>query len=93
MAARLAPAGAPKKYTGGLQVMSSGLGRTGTSSLKKALELLYKDGGGKCYHMTEVIEGGGAFGHFDFWVSAAKVRGAPAWRCRTRAGARLALRT
>ena len=36
---------------GGLQVIGAGFGRTGTLSLKKALETL---GVGKCYHMAEV---------------------------------------
>ena len=37
----------------GLQVIGAGLGRTGTTSLKKALEHLL---GGPCYHMLEVRE-------------------------------------
>jgi hypothetical protein len=36
-----------------LQIIGAGLGRTGTSSLKAALEEL---GFGPCYHMTEVIK-------------------------------------
>jgi len=36
-----------------LQVIGSGFGRTGTLSLKKALEIL---GVGPCYHMTEVLK-------------------------------------
>lgn len=36
-----------------VQVIGAGWGRTGTSSLKKALEIL---GFGPCYHMTEVIK-------------------------------------
>lgn len=35
-----------------LQVVGAGLGRTGTHSLKQALEQLL---GGRCYHMTEVF--------------------------------------
>jgi Sulfotransferase domain len=35
-----------------LQVVGAGLGRTGTTSLKQALELLL---GGRCYHMIEVF--------------------------------------
>ena len=58
-------------YTGGLKVIGTGLGRTGTSSLKLALERLY---GAKCYHMTEVIENGGPFGWFDFWTDVSAVR-------------------
>ncbi len=37
----------------GLQVIGAGLGRTGTTSLKRALEHLL---GGPCYHMLEVRE-------------------------------------
>ncbi len=37
----------------GLQVIGAGLGRTGTASLKRALEELL---GGPCYHMFEVRE-------------------------------------
>jgi hypothetical protein len=36
-----------------LQVVGAGLGRTGTASLKEALELLLD---GRCYHMLEVFE-------------------------------------
>lgn len=36
-----------------LRVVGAGLPRTGTRSLKEALELLL---GGRCYHMTEVFE-------------------------------------
>lgn len=36
-----------------LRVVGAGLGRTGTASLKLALELLL---GGRCYHMLEVME-------------------------------------
>jgi Sulfotransferase domain len=36
-----------------LQVVGAGLGRTGTASLKQALELLLD---GRCYHMLEVFE-------------------------------------
>lgn len=38
---------------GGLRVLGAGLGRTGTSSLKAALELLL---GGRCYHMQVLHE-------------------------------------
>jgi hypothetical protein len=37
----------------GLQIIGAGLGRTGTTSLKLALEDLL---GGRCYHMFEVRE-------------------------------------
>ena len=36
-----------------LRVVGAGLGRTGTNSLKVALERLL---GGRCYHMFELIE-------------------------------------
>ena len=36
-----------------LQVIGAGLGRTGTTSLKIALEKLL---GGRCHHMEDVIE-------------------------------------
>jgi hypothetical protein len=54
-----------------LQVIGSGLGRTGTMSLKLALEQL---GQGPCHHMVEV------FGHpesIPLWVAAG--RGTPDW--------------
>jgi hypothetical protein len=54
-----------------LQVIGAGLGRTGTMSLKLALEEL---GFGPCYHMSEVAGGNGAFPH---WIEAAK--GRPDW--------------
>lgn len=38
----------------GLQVVGAGLGRTGTESLKVALERLL---GGPCYHMFEIVSG------------------------------------
>ena len=54
-----------------LQVVGTGLGRTGTMSMKLALEQL---GFGPCHHMVEV------FGHMDsapLWVAAAE--GKPDW--------------
>lgn len=36
----------------GLLVIGAGLGRTGTKSLKQALEILYRK---PCYHMLEII--------------------------------------
>jgi hypothetical protein len=53
-----------------LKIIGAGLGRTGTLSLKIALERL---GFAKCYHMGEVMAGG----HFDKWASVAD--GAPDW--------------
>ncbi len=48
-----------------LKVIGAGLGRTGTLSLKLALERLL---GEPCYHMMEV---GGAAGHVEAWHQAA----------------------
>jgi hypothetical protein len=53
-----------------VKVIGAGFGRTGTLSLKVALETL---GFGPCYHMTEVFAHPG---HAGFWVSA--WRGEPA---------------
>ena len=47
-----------------MKVIGAGFGRTGTWSLKAALEEL---GFGPCYHMTEVFAHPG---HADFWLSA-----------------------
>lgn len=47
-----------------MKIVGAGLGRTGTLSLKVALEQLL---GGRCYHMMEV----GAAGHVDAWHRAA----------------------
>jgi hypothetical protein len=47
-----------------VKVIGAGFGRTGTSSLKGALETL---GFGPCYHMTEVFENPE---HADFWRAA-----------------------
>ena len=46
-----------------IEVIGSGVGRTGTSSLKKAIEILY---GHPCYHMAEVFK----TGSFNFWTRA-----------------------
>jgi hypothetical protein len=40
------------KYNQGLKCIGAGLGRTGTSSLKASLSIIY---GASCYHMTENI--------------------------------------
>ena len=37
-----------------LKVIGAGFGRTGTTSLQKALEIL---GVGPCYHLNEIIDG------------------------------------
>ena len=50
----------------GLDVIGAGLGRTGTTSLKAALEGL---GFGPCYHMTELFEHPE---HLEAWRAAAR---------------------
>ncbi len=55
----------------GLKVIGAGFGRTGTASLKLALEQL---GFGPCYHMSEVLANAG---HMDLWNAAAA--GEPDW--------------
>jgi hypothetical protein len=54
------------EYKKGLQVIGSGFGRTGTSSLKKALEILYEDDNAAIYHMSVLIENGWAQFWYDF---------------------------
>ena len=54
-----------------LKVIGAGFGRTGTASLKIALEKLL---GAPCYHMSEVL---GRAGHVDLWLDAAA--GKPDW--------------
>ena len=54
-----------------LRIIGAGLGRTGTASIKVALERL---GVGRCYHMGEVMNDVPCIEH---WVRAAK--GAPDW--------------
>ena len=49
-----------------LKVISAGFGRTGTTSLKAALEIL---GFGRCYHMTELIDHPE---HIDAWQTIAR---------------------
>jgi hypothetical protein len=51
---------------GGLRVIGAGFGRTGTLSLKAALELL---GFGPCYHMVELF---GKPAHLALWEAAAR---------------------
>ncbi len=55
---------AQKGRTGTLDVIGAGFGRTGTASLKGALELL---GLAPCYHMFEVSRNPG---HVDLWLKA-----------------------
>jgi hypothetical protein len=55
-----------------LQIIGAGLGRTGTLSLKLALEHI---GLGKCYHMSEMLAN--LRTHLPLWVEAAK--GSPQW--------------
>ena len=52
-----------------LKVIGAGMGRTGTASLKVALETL---GYGPCYHMTEVLKNPAFIGD---WIDAAEGRG------------------
>ena len=54
-----------------LKVIGAGFGRTGTASLKLALETLL---GAPCYHMSEVL---GRAGHVQLWQHAAA--GQPDW--------------
>ena len=54
-----------------LEIIGAGYGRTGTASLKMALEAL---GFGPCYHMSEVLSHAG---HIDRWLGAAA--GKPDW--------------
>lgn len=56
-----------------LRVVGAGLGRTGTTSLKLALERLL---GGPCYHMSEVFQHPEHIGH---WHGAAR-GDMPDWR-------------
>jgi hypothetical protein len=55
-----------------LKVIGAGLGRTGTLSLKLALEHI---GLGPCYHMSEMLSQ--IRGHLPLWVESAK--GKPQW--------------
>jgi len=55
-----------------LQVIGAGFGRTGTMSMKAALEQL---GVGPCYHMVECLPRGPQ--HWQYWVDACK--GKPQW--------------
>lgn len=55
-----------------LQVIGAGFGRTGTMSMKAALEQL---GLGPCYHMVECLPRGPQ--HWRLWVDA--LRGKPDW--------------
>jgi hypothetical protein len=50
-----------------LKIIGAGFGRTGTSSLHAALNLL----GLPCYHMVEVIENPANKSHLDFWCDVA----------------------
>ena len=54
-----------------LRIIGAGLGRTGTMSMKLALEQL---GVGRCYHMAELIAD---FSRLPLWLGAAD--GAPDW--------------
>ncbi len=50
----------------GLEIIGAGFGRTGTVSMKAALELL---GFGPCYHMREILKARPGFndGHLELW--------------------------
>lgn len=54
-----------------LRIIGAGMGRTGTASLKVALETL---GVGRCYHMTEVMKNPESVNE---WINAAE--GKPDW--------------
>lgn len=54
-----------------IKVIGAGFGRTGTSSLKVALETLLD---GRCYHMTELLK---SRGHVQYWLDVAA--GNPDW--------------
>lgn len=56
----------PAQGTSSLKIIGAGFGRTGTLSLKVALEEL---GFGPCYHMTELLH---RPGDFAFWEAATK---------------------
>lgn len=58
------PAGAIHREHGGLRVIGAGFGRTGTTSLLKALRIL---GVGPCYHMRVAMT---RLGHGGFWIRA-----------------------
>lgn len=57
----------------GLEVIGAGFGRTGTLSLKVALEML---GYSKCHHMTEVF---GSAQQTDYWYAIALRETPPSW--------------
>src|SRR5579875_1775838 len=46
-----------------LEIIGAGFGRTGTSSLKDALDKL----GFPCYHMREILQNKANASHLDFW--------------------------
>jgi hypothetical protein len=52
-----------------LTIIGAGMGRTGTASLKVALETLNI---GRCYHMTEVLKNPE---YIQYWIDAAEGRG------------------
>lgn len=56
-----------------LRVIGAGMGRTGTASLRQALESLL---GTRCYHMTELLANPS---HVDFWYHAV-FSGRPDWQ-------------
>lgn len=55
-----------------LKVIGAGVGRTGTKSLKKALEVLFEQ---PCYHMVEIFD---KPAHIDYWAEMSS-GGEPKW--------------
>ena len=51
-----------------LEIIGAGFGRTGTLSLKHALERL----GFPCYHMMEVVQNKANASHLDFWLRVSR---------------------
>lgn len=56
-----------------LEIIGAGFGRTGTESMKRALEIL---GYGPCHHMYEVLE---RKGRYDTWLRILKGEAEPDW--------------
>lgn len=57
-----------------LRIIGAGFGRTGTESMKQALEIL---GYGPCHHMYEVLADKD---RYDRWLAVLEGRGVPDWR-------------
>ena len=56
-----------------LEIIGAGFGRTGTVSMKAALEIL---GFGPCYHMREILQRRPGYndGHLELWSEHARAR-------------------